>query len=126
MKILVVDDNEGFLNIMGDLLRDFGNEVLLAEDGKVARELLETERVDLIVSDVFMPTLDGNRFHSYVREFLGDNKVPFIFYSGYNADQTDKSDFDPNVDFFLSKSGPIDEIVSLIENIKTSRQAKGA
>jgi CheY-like chemotaxis protein len=126
MRILVVDDNKGFLDVLGDVLRSFGYHILVAEDGKQAREALETERVDLIISDVFMPTLDGNRFHSYVREFLGATDIPFIFYSGYRSEETEEIVNNSNLDFFMSKSSPVEEIVELIEKIRSQRQAKEA
>lgn len=126
MRILVVDDNKAFLNLMGELLRGYGYEVLLAEDGKQAREMLQTDHVDLIVSDVFMPRLDGNRFHSYVREFLGATDVPFIFYSGYVCDQTRDIVSRSNLDYFMSKASPIEDIVGLIEKIRTAKQTREA
>ena len=121
MRILVVDDNRAFLQVMGDLLRDHGYEVSLAEDGKEAREFLETENVDLIVSDVLMPTLDGTRFHSYVREFSTVQDVPFIFVSGYDDEHTRTVVEDSNKDFFFSKTTPFEQIVSLIERLNVAR-----
>lgn len=118
MIILLVDDNQGFLNVMGGLLADHGYEVLKAEDGKQARELLENQRVDLVMSDVFMPTLDGVRFHSYVREFTESCDVPFIFISGYDDEYTRNVVVDSSRDFFFSKTAPIQEIVELIDRLK--------
>ena len=124
MRILVVDDNKGFLNVMGDLLRDYGYEVFLAEDGKQAREFLEGEKVDVIVSDVFMPTLDGTRFHSYVREFTDIQDIPFIFISGYDDEHTRNVVVDSKIDFFISKTAPVETLISLIESLKSSKQLK--
>ena len=124
MRILIVDDNKGFLNVMGDLLQDYSYEVFLAEDGKQARELLEEVKVDLIISDVFMPTLDGSRFHSYVREFTDFTTIPFIFISGYDDDHTRQVVVDSKIDFFVSKTAPVETIVQLIERIKAERQLK--
>lgn len=121
MKILLVDDEKGYLNVMGDLLRDRGYEVVLAEDGKQAREHLELERVDVIISDVFMPTLDGARFHSYVRDFTDAHDVPFIFVSGYDDDHTRSLVTDAKLDFFFSKTTPVDDIVALVEKLKTEK-----
>ena len=126
MKILIVDDNQGFLQVMGDLLSSYGSDVVLAEDGKQAREILETESVDLIVSDIFMPTLDGNRFHSSVRECLRAPDMPFIFYSGYESEETQNIVNHSKIDFFLSKASPVEELVNLIEKIRMSREPKEA
>jgi two-component system nitrogen regulation response regulator NtrX len=118
MKILLVDDEQGYLNVMGDILRQHGHEVVLAEDGKQARESLDMERVDLIISDVFMPTLDGVRFHSYVREFTDSHDLPFVFVSGYDDENTRTLVKDPQKDFFFSKSTPIETIISFIDQLK--------
>jgi CheY-like chemotaxis protein len=122
MRILVVDDNKGFLDVMAQLLRDYEYEVFVAEDGKQAREFLEIEKVDLIISDVFMPTLDGVRFHSYVREFTDAHDVPFIFISGYDDEQTRNVVVNSDIDFFFSKTTPVETIVDLIEKLRVVNQ----
>jgi CheY-like chemotaxis protein len=124
MRILVVDDNKGFLDVMGDLLRDHSYEVFLAEDGKQAREFLEEEQVDLIISDIFMPTLDGSRFHSYVREFTEANDIPFIFISGFDDEHTRRVVVDSRIDFFVSKTAPVESLVRLIKSIEAGLQFK--
>jgi response regulator RpfG family c-di-GMP phosphodiesterase len=124
MKILLVDDEHGFLTVMGDILRENGYEIILAENGKQAREALECEHVDLIISDVFMPTLDGVRFHDYVREFTDSQDIPFIFMSGYDDEHTRNLVVDPAIDFFLSKTTPIEKVLSLIETLRTPKEAK--
>ena len=118
MKILLVDDERGYLNVMGDVLRESGYEVLLAENGKQAREALEFDKADLIISDVFMPTLDGVRFHDYVREFTDDPDIPFIFMSGYDDESTRNLVVDPEHDFFFSKTTPIDKVLTLIDSLR--------
>lgn len=124
MKILVVDDNKGFLDVMGEFLKEHGHKVILAEDGKQAREVLEEEKVDLIISDVFMPNLDGSRFHSYVREFTDSATVPFIFISGYDDEHTRKVVVDSDIDFFVSKTAPVETIVKLIDRIGSNLSQK--
>jgi CheY-like chemotaxis protein len=121
MKILVVDDNKGYRTVMGDLLKDAGHEVFLAENGKQAREFIEQKDIELIVCDVFMPTMDGIRFHSYVREFTDSQNVPFIFVSGYDEENTRGLIVDPNLDFFFSKNEPIETIIEAIAKLNKSK-----
>ncbi len=123
MRILLVDDNVDFLNVLEELLKGHGYTPIVAHDGKQAREILEEQSVDVIISDVFMPTLDGLRFHSYVREFLGQRTLPFIFMSGYDDSYSKEALEDSSVDFFLSKGSPISEIVATLESIRVSTQA---
>jgi DNA-binding response OmpR family regulator len=71
-----------------------------------------------------MPTLDGVRFHSYVREFMDSQDVPFIFISGYDDEYTRNLVVDSRTDFFFSKTTPMEQILALIENLKAVRQPK--
>jgi len=124
MKVLIVDDEPGFLGVMEDLLKQIDCDVVKAENGKQAREFLEQETVDLIISDVFMPTLDGVRFHSYVRDFTDTPEVPFIFMSGYDDEHTRNLVVDPRFDYFFSKTAPIEGVLDLVRALKASKQQK--
>jgi DNA-binding response OmpR family regulator len=123
MNILLVDDEQSFLEVMKALLNAAGHSVVLAGDGKAAREVLDLEKIDLIISDIMMPTLDGARFHSYVREFTANSDVPFIFMSGL-TDVAQMLDMDPARDFFLSKNSNAEEILKLVDQV--SRQDSDA
>jgi DNA-binding response OmpR family regulator len=65
-----------------------------------------------------MPTLDGARFHSYVRDYTDSHDVPFIFVSGHDDETTRRLIIDPEKDFFFSKTTPIDALVKLIGTLK--------
>jgi two-component system, chemotaxis family, chemotaxis protein CheY len=123
MRILLVDDDEGFLNTMEGVLGEKGHDVVRAQDGKQAREALEGEKIDLIISDVFMPTLDGVRFHSFVRAFTDARDVPFIFISGYDDKHLRDLAAESPKDYFLRKPAPIEDILALIDKvIRTSTE----
>jgi len=114
MKILIVDDEVDFLNALEGVLRAHGYDVVRALDGKQAREVLEEEKIDLIISDVYMPTLDGIRFHGFVRQYTDARDVPFIFISGYPNDYLRDLVANSSRDFFLRKPTPVEEILALI------------
>jgi len=122
MKVLVVDDEQNYLTLMGDLLRGRGHDVLLASDGKEAREILDAEGVDLVVTDLFMPTMDGFRFHSYVRDFAECRDLPFIFVSGAQDERTKEAVVDPRVDFFFAKTAPVEQVLSLVDRLAAQRR----
>ncbi len=58
-RILVVDDERSMRELLAIVLRREGYEVLLAENGKTAIEMLEREPVDILISDIKMPDLSG-------------------------------------------------------------------
>ena len=57
--VLIVDDNAGILKSLQEFLMTLGHVVLSAEDGERAVELLETARVDLLLTDLDLPKMHG-------------------------------------------------------------------
>lgn len=66
--ILVVDDHPAMRETLADVLSLFGYQVLCAQDGLQALELLSTHPVDAVLSDVRMPRMDGLKLARRVRE----------------------------------------------------------
>ncbi|MDA3129392.1 response regulator [Aliibacillus thermotolerans] len=58
-KILIVDDQDGIRSLLKALLSEEGYEVLEADNGDTALQLLETETIDLLLLDLKMPDRDG-------------------------------------------------------------------
>ena len=81
MNVLLVDDNEDYLNFMKESLFLNGYTVYTANDGAEACTLLGKPDIDLIISDIKMPTLDGIMLHSFARELERYKKTKFIFVS---------------------------------------------
>lgn len=66
--ILCVDDEPSILSSLRRLFRAHGYQVLAAESGRAGLELLETSSVDLVISDMRMPEMDGVVFLEHVRQ----------------------------------------------------------
>jgi len=67
LRILVIDDDLGVCQSLRDLLRQEGCEVLVATGGREGLARLDTEAVDLVLSDVVMPDLDGHEVFEEVQ-----------------------------------------------------------
>ena len=114
-RILFVEDEQIVRGIAAHLLRQRGYEVLEAEDGEQALEIIEAEggRFDLLISDVIMPGLDGPSMLKRARPMIGN--VPVMFISGYaESEFSDLLEEEKNVSF-LPK--PLD-IKTLAEKVK--------
>ncbi|AFG38691.1 sigma-54-dependent transcriptional regulator [Spirochaeta africana] len=58
-RFLVIDDEQGIREVLSDILRDEGHEVLAAEDGIVGLRMLKTEPIDVVFLDVWLPNKGG-------------------------------------------------------------------
>jgi two-component system cell cycle sensor histidine kinase/response regulator CckA len=117
-RVLVVEDEDAVRIFATEALKRQGYEVLQACDGVEALEIMEEEnyRVDLVVSDVKMPEMDGPALFAELRKRLPD--IKFIFVSGY-ADDAFGHALDPDADFvFLPKPYTLAQIAATVkENI---------
>lgn len=66
--LLCVDDEAGVLSALRRLFRRTGYQILIAPSGAEGLQILEQERVDLVISDMRMPEMDGACFLKQVRE----------------------------------------------------------
>ena len=83
-RILVVDDNPQVRTTARILLEAAGYQVIEAESGEAALEALSTERVDAVLTDIFMPHTDGiELIHTLHRE---SPNLPIIAMSGGGKD----------------------------------------
>ena len=79
--ILVIDDETELREEVVDWLQFEGYDVYSAGDGAEGIRLAQEHRPDLIVSDIMMPCVDGDRVLSEVRTKPETSKIPFIFVS---------------------------------------------
>jgi CheY-like chemotaxis protein len=82
--ILVVEDEPACLRLLSYFLKEGGYYVLQAQDGLEAVELLGELRVDLVVSDLKMPTMDGVALAQQIRSRVPD--TPMLVVTAYAAD----------------------------------------
>jgi CheY-like chemotaxis protein len=81
--ILIVDDYLPLLRNMAFLLEMTGFEVVTATDGLKALETLEKDCIDLVISDIDMPNLDGYGLLHSMRNDVRWHDLPFIFASSH-------------------------------------------
>jgi CheY-like chemotaxis protein len=107
--ILVVEDDTIVRSILSDALKDLGYNVLLAPDSRPAITLLESDlTINLMVSDVVLPHVNGRKLAELARGLRPDLKVLFV--SGYDENATVRGDFlDAGMDM-LSKPFSLDAL----------------
>jgi two-component system cell cycle sensor histidine kinase/response regulator CckA len=124
-RILLVDDEESVRAFSAKALRATGYEVFEADGGEEALEVLEEQdfKIDLMISDVAMPEMDGPTLLKHVRKRMPDLAV--IFVSGY-AEESVRRDIEDDVSVeFLPKPYSLDQINSKVKEVlQQAGQAK--
>jgi PAS domain S-box-containing protein len=90
MKVLVVDDQYINRYLLEKLLAGYGFEVVLAGDGIEALEKMQNGDINLIISDILLPRMDGFQFCKEIRSNPAYRHVPFVFYSAAYTEQKDR------------------------------------
>ncbi|HZP42948.1 MAG TPA: response regulator [Candidatus Binatia bacterium] len=85
LRILVVDDDLGVCQSLRDLLTQEGCSVVVATGGREGIARLETEAVDLVLSDVVMPDLDGYQLFQEVRH--RHPEIPVVLMTAFHFDK---------------------------------------
>ena len=112
-KLLLVDDDESYLNIVKKILTKMEYAAEVAASSKEALKILEKEKYPLIITDLDMPGLDGVELCKQIKE--NDSKSIVYALSGYiteyDTENLEKSGFDG----YLSKPAKIEVLKQAIE-----------
>ncbi len=122
MNILIVDDIEVNLYMLNTLLTGHGHKVFDAVNGVDALNILNEEEIDLIISDILMPVMDGFSLCIEVKKHPEHKLIPFIFYTAtYTGHKDEEFALKLGADKFIVK--PCDpEIIIEAINIITKEK----
>lgn len=110
-SVLIVEDHDPLREALGDMLTRAGYETVLCACGDDASEILMTHHFDLLITDIFMPNVDGYALINRMRTRLDPGRQPKIivisggYQRGLLTDETINV-FRRSVDAFLKKPMP--------------------
>lgn len=119
--LLVVDDNHDMRRYIRSLLKK-EYKLLEAENGVKAMEIIEKHQVDLIISDLLMPEMDGLELSKRVKENLATSHIPFLILTAVHSEENEKKCYSIGVDEYLCKPFDADILKYRIRNILTLRR----
>lgn len=104
-RILVAEDDRNVARLMQLVLKNEGFDVILAENGRRALELLDSEHIDVILLDIMMPEISGFEFLETIR--ANNIETPVIITSAKNLPEDRCQGFISGADDYIVK--PVDE-----------------
>lgn len=73
--VMIIDDDPAIRNLFNQMLSRKGFDVVTADNGRIALQKLERSPVELVITDIFMPELDGIEFIAEVNKIKPDLKI---------------------------------------------------
>ena len=123
MKILICDDEALIRNVIKEYLLLENIEVLEAENGLDAIEMVKNNDIDLVIMDIMMPKMDG---YQAVREIKKIKDVPFIMLSARGEEFDKLVGFDVGIDDYVTKPFSPKELIARIKAVTKRTRGEDA
>jgi two-component system response regulator CpxR len=121
-KILLVEDTPSLAMEIMDILRMESFEVTLANNGRDAMELLSRQPADIVISDLFMPEMDGFQLISSIRSHASLRETPIIILSARTTNDTIDKVMALGSDLFIQKPCDSQYLVASIKRMIAEKQ----
>jgi len=108
-RILIVDDESDIRDSLAELLSEAGYDTISATSAKSAFAMLSSDSVDLVLTDIRMPEVNGFALKRMIKESETFKHIPVIFMSGYSPD------IDKAPSLVMTKPFNFDDLLSVIE-----------
>lgn len=121
-KILVVEDSKTQAVKTKLMLEDLGYQVIIAVDGPEGLIKVQQEQLDLIVLDVYLPTISGFDVCKKLKSDLQSRSIPVIMFSNENKLKNMVNAYEMGADYYVVKSDEGERVLTLlIETVFTRK-----
>lgn len=121
--VLVVDDEFGIVQVLADILTEHDYEVVTAVNGRQAMQRLAERRVDVVLSDYMMPSLDGPGLLREMQAHEEYRAIPVILMSSLPPQLPDAAEY--RFSSFLRKPFRVPAVLQAISTALEGRAAEG-
>jgi DNA-binding NtrC family response regulator len=118
-NVLVVDDDPDVLSMLERLLKKLEYNPYVAANGEEAVRIIDTHKVDVVVSDLVMPEMDGMELLKRVKSRKGD--IPFVMITGHPTIETAVEAIKKGAYDYLTKPFQVEEVQIKIDRALEKR-----
>ena len=123
--ILVVEDDRDIQEIVSEILKSEGYQVLTANNGLEGYNIYKSQKIDLIILDVMMPQMDGFQMAKLVRQ--RDEKTPIIMLTALEEEYDEIKGFETGIDDYITKPFSFNILLKRVKAIiKRTKEKKNA
>lgn len=119
--ILLVEDNNELLMLMSSLLSPH-YQVLTASNGEKAQKIIQKSSLDVVVTDVMMPVMDGIELTKWIKESENYSQLPVVMLTAKTQDIDRNEGYRAGADAYLTKPFKLEDLQLRIDNIIANRQ----
>ncbi|MBR4227711.1 MAG: response regulator, partial [Bacteroidales bacterium] len=121
--VLVVEDNDTMRDLIRDaLVKDY--DILSAGDGEEALSIVRNSRVDLVVSDIMMPKMDGCELCNAIKEDISLSHIPVLLLTAAVGVETHIRSLKSGADAYIEKPFKMDVLKANISNLFRNRDIR--
>ncbi len=117
--ILIIEDKESMLRMLSELFKEEGMNVLTARDGPEALRKIKDEKIDVILTDLKLPSMDGITILKEVKTI--DSSIPVIVMTAYGSIETAVNAMKLGATDFITKPFNPDHLLMVIKRVLESR-----
>ena len=121
LSVLVVEDDKELIDYLKTEFAPRTKHLCTAHNGIEALEILEKESVDIIVSDVMMPRMNGYELCSQVKERIDISHIPVILLTARNDERSQLLGYNHGADGYIAKPFEIEMLSAMITNLLRNR-----
>ena len=122
-SVLLVDDNSSLLEYLVEVLEEEYH-IYTASNGKQALDIFHNHKVDLLISDIMMPEMDGYELAEQVRESKQWSNIPIILLTAKSLDEDRLKGLRIGIDDYLTKPFLAEELSTRVHNLISNRMCR--
>ncbi|RKR14422.1 two component regulator with propeller domain [Maribacter vaceletii] len=120
--ILHVEDNKEVRIFVKDIFKEEYN-ILEAQNGDIGLSIAQTNKIDIIISDVMMPKMDGLEFCNAIKSNVSTSHIPVLLLTARSSSKAQKSGFNRGADAYVTKPFDAEVLKMQVQNVLKSRKS---